>query len=108
MEEEFLHLQCPFCEENFGIPFEVVRQEMRHAKFVKVVTVARQLHEHRGPFYEKWKAAMEARGEQKRCKECVHFNQIKFGGRYMGMKCKDALYTGGEFACSRFELKEVE
>ena len=74
----------------------------------KYLRAARELQMKQGPSYDRWKAAMEARGEQKRCMECVHFYDGRFNPRYpiTGMSCGRADRYGGEFACRHFHLRE--
>jgi len=69
---------------------------------------ARQLQMKQGPIYDRWKVAMEARGEQKRCKECRAFGPkgAPRGTTYCGFA--GWLVNPGQFACRWFRPKEDE
>jgi len=95
-------LVCPYCRKKFNVSEAFIRGLLSTMKMNKVLEVARQMEEKRGPFYERWKVAMELRGAQKRCKTCLGFepDDPVFFSNLCG-------YTGekvnpGQFACKKY------
>lgn len=72
----------------------------------KYLRAARQLMMKQGPIYDRWKAAMDVRGEQKRCKDCKWFAQWVFGWCGLGRERLRRRVNPGQFACKRFIPKE--
>ena len=73
---------------------------MKEGKYLRA---ARELQMKQGPAYDRWKVAMEARGEQKRCKECWWI-----GGGKRNWHCERKgrwrkVVTPGQYACKWFK-----
>ena len=99
---DHLTIKCPHCEASHYLSISFVKGMIKATKIGKVGEVAQQLKEKRGPFYERWKVAMELRGAQKRCKTCLGFepDDPVFFSNLCG-------YTGekvnpGQFACKKY------
>lgn len=100
-----IEIVCPTCRETFMLPIEFVKETITMRRFVKVVEVARQLHEKRGPFYDRWLAAMEVRGEQKRCKDCDDLDEDEVGFYCRIEEDETINRNPGAFVCSEFHPK---
>lgn len=71
MVVDTLFLRCKKCDGVSHYTVKFIEGMIRGVKQTKVLEVAQQMHDKRGPFYDKWKAAMDLRGEQMRCSDCM-------------------------------------
>lgn len=68
----------------------------------KYLRAALQLMMKQGPAYDRWKAAMDTRGEQKRCGDCLAFNPNEPEPPYNFCGFKGREVNSGRFACKMF------
>ncbi len=105
MEEE-VEIICSYCSTKLYLSIPTLEEKIREAKIGRVGRVAHQLSAKHGPYYDRWKAAMEARGEQKRCRDCKGYDAPGVRPVWYSQTCKERGHKLGEFACRRFRPKE--
>lgn len=100
--------QCPECGSVLFFNESWLEDAVREVRVGKMNMVIDNMLYKRGPFYEKWKTAMEARGKQKRCGECFYFDSDGYNPRHpmTALSCRRWLHHRGEFACKHFKFKE--
>ena len=100
--EERVYFVCPNCRYDIYFPTEEVEAHLSTVRIGKVGRVVRQLSAKQGPYYDRWKAAMEARGEQKRCKDCLAYGPDGAPPETQYCGYKGQFVNPGRFACKMF------
>lgn len=108
METELLWVRCPVCKKKVGFDVIALEEMLKKARVGRVGRVVHQLSTKKGPFYDRWLAAMEARGDQKRCKDCHWVDHLLpyIKGEHPRCWCKPRY--PGQFACKFFKPREED
>lgn len=100
--ENRVYFVCPSCRSDIYFFKEEVEAHLLEVGVREALVNAHQLHVKRGPYYDRWKAAMEARGEQKRCKDCSAYGPQGAPPETQYCGITGQFVNPGRFACRMF------